>query len=83
MVFVPVIGRTDAFDELIELYDGPFVQFDHIIEGDRSVGVKSIKIAQNKPRCIANLEIDVGQLLENVLRDANIGPVIGGRHPKP
>ena len=64
---VAVVSGADAPDEILQTADRPFVERQHVRKGDAIGGVEPVQIAENVARGVADLEVLVGELLEDVV----------------
>ena len=82
MEFIVVIRLGHAADEVVELRDGPAVERKHILRRDEMLGVKPVKVAEAVARGVAELEVVLRQLLEDLLGAAHVGVVVGAARPQ-
>ena len=45
--------------------------------------IEIIQIAQKKPARVPDLAVGVNEMIENLLRDAEVFPIVLGGHPEP
>ena len=66
----------------VQAGDGPAVQFLHLRGRRQLVGVKAVQIAQAVPGGVAELEVVLAELLEDLVRAADVGVVVGAGGPQ-
>ena len=79
---VVVVRLGNAADEVVELRDRPAVEREHILRCDEVRGVKAVEVAEAVACGVAELEIVLRQLLEDLLGAAHIGVVVGAARPQ-
>ena len=67
MELVLVIGGEGLLDELVELRDRPFVKLQHILGLYELVCVEAVKVAEAVARGVAELEVVLAKLLEDLV----------------
>ena len=77
-----VIALEALLNEDIQTGDSPAVQGQHVGGGHQMVGVKAVQVAQAVPGGVAELQVVLAQLLENLLRAAHVRVVVGGGRPQ-
>ena len=79
-----IVALTNLLIQLIQLFQRPLVDGQKLIQG-HSIGIRVevIEIAQNIPGGIPDLPVSLGQLLQNILRNADIRMIVGRSHPQP
>ena len=82
MELVVVVRLGNAADEVVELRDRPAVEREHILRRDEVRGVKAVEVAEAVARGVAELEVVLRQLLEDLLGAAHIGVVVGAAGPE-
>ena len=76
MELVVIIGSKALLGQLVELAYRPLVQLHHLLGLDQVLGVKAAQVAQAVPGGVAELQVVLGQLLEDVVGAAHIHVVI-------
>ena len=77
------IGVGDFFEDLFQTEECPFIEFGHILVGNsifRRVEVG--QVAQEIAEGIADLAVDVGELFQDLRRQADIALVVSRRNPQ-
>ena len=82
MVLVAHVGLTAQLYQLVQLGQGPAVQLFHLFHGNQVVGVELVEVAQAVPGGVAEFQVVLGDLLEDLLGAAHIGMVVGGGGPQ-
>ena len=82
MELVVLVGVLHLLDQGVELGDGPTVQGQHILGSHQIVGVKAVQVAQAVAGGVAELQIVLAQLLEDLLGAAHVHMVVGGTGPE-
>ena len=82
MELILVIGGLHLLDQGVELGDSPAVQGQHILGGHQIIGVKAVEVAQAVAGGVAELQIVLAQLLEDLLGAAHVHMVVGGTGPE-
>ncbi len=83
MKLVTVIRGHDLLLNLAGAFHRPFVQAEHLFRCDSMLRrVKVPQIGQQIARGIAHAPIGIGGAFENLIGDAYLAAVIGGRHPQ-
>ena len=82
MELIFVISRLAPLHQLVQTGDGPLVQGQHLLGRHQVVGIKARQISQAIPGGVAELQIVLAQLLEDVVRAAHIHMIIGRASPQ-
>ena len=82
MEFVIVISFRHFFHQSVELCYGPAIQREHFCRRNRIVGIEIGEIAQTVAGCIAEFEILLGELFEDLPAAADIHMVVAGTRPE-
>ena len=82
MELVVVVGLIDLGDKLVELGDGPAVKLQHILRRDEVVRVEAVEVAEAVARGVAELEVVLAEVLEDILRAAHVHMIVGRAGPQ-
>ena len=78
---IVIVSLGALFNQGVQAGDGPAVQLQHIGGSHQLVGIKAVQIAQAVPGGVAELQVVLGELLEDGVGAADVGMVIGGSRP--
>ena len=79
---IVAVGLLGLFNELVELRDKPAVELGHLLGLGQLFGVKVDKVVEHELAGVAELEVVLAELLEDLLRAANVGVIVGGSSPQ-
>ena len=79
---IVAVGLLGLLDELVELGDEPAVELGHLLGLDEIFGIEVDEVIEHELAGVAELEIVLAELLEDLLRAANVGVIVGGSSPQ-
>ena len=82
MELIVLIRRFGLVDQLVELRHRPAVQRKHLFRRDRVLRIETVEVAEAVAGRIAELQVVLAQLLENLLGAAHVDVIVGGARPQ-
>ena len=82
MELVVVVGGEHLLDETVQAGDGPLVQRQQLVGLHQPVGVEAHQIVQTELAGVAELQVVLAQLLEDLVGAAHVHMVVGGAGPQ-
>ena len=80
--FIVVIGFAAGGDQAVQLGQRPAIQLLHFLGGNQIVRVEFIQVAQAVAGGVAELQVILSDLLEDLLGAAHVRVVVGGGGPQ-
>ncbi len=79
---IALVPGTDILHQVVERRHGPLVQIHHVLDSHGLIRIETVQVAQHIPGGVADLQVRLTELLHDLLGNAHILGVVGGRHPQ-
>ena len=79
---IVVVPAEHLLDQTVQAGDGPLVQLEHVRRGNELVRIEADEVVEAELARVAELQIVLAQLLEDLVGAADVDVVVGGACPQ-